>query len=171
MHSAATPTLTEAKCIACGACVDACAHGAAKVVGDKAAIEESACVGCGECVVACPTGALAITWSEGANQVQERLVEYAVGAVKDRRVFYVNFLNHVTPNCDCMGNKEKPLVPDIGILASEDPVAVDQACLDLVLDAGGDVFAEAHPGVDGRIQLVRGAELGLGAREYELVQL
>ncbi len=171
MHSAATPTLDGAKCIACGACVEACAHGAAKMGADKAAIDPSLCVGCGECVVACPTGALSVTWSEGAQKVQERMVEYALGAAKCLRTFYVNFLNHITPNCDCMSKKEESLVPDIGILASSDPVAIDQACFDLVLKSGGDVFETAHPGVDGRVQLARAAELGLGAREYDLVQL
>ncbi len=171
MHSSATPTYAQKKCIACGACEEACAHGAATVGETYASINLKLCVGCGECVVACPTGALTVTLNEGAREVQERLVEYAAGALRDKRVFCVNFINHVTPNCDCMSRGERLMVPDIGILASADPVAIDQASFDLVLAAGGDVFEKAHPGVDGRIQLARAAEMGLGSREYELVQI
>jgi len=170
MHSCASPTYDESECVACGACEAACAHGAAKV-NKKASIDRRLCVGCGECVVACPTGALSITWSEGAREVQERMAEYAIGAAAGKRLSFVNFLNHITPNCDCLSSGEKLLVPDIGILASSDPVAIDQASLDLVLKAGGDVFEKAHPGVDGRVQIAKGQELGLGTREYELVQL
>ncbi|MFA4972616.1 MAG: DUF362 domain-containing protein [bacterium] len=171
MHSCATPAYEEADCIACGACAEVCAHGAATVENKKASINLKLCVGCGECVVACPTGALSITWSEGAAQVQERMVEYAMGAATDKRLSFVNFLNHITPNCDCLSRGERLMVPDIGILVSADPVAIDQASFDLVLKSGGDVFEDAHPGVDGRIQLARAAEMGLGSREYELVQI
>ena len=171
MHSSATPTLKERLCIGCGACQQACAHGAAAVVAKKASIDLSLCVGCGECVVACPTGAISITWNEGAAQVQERMAEYALGAVKDKRTFYVNFINHITPNCDCMGFKENPLMPDIGIVASADPVAIDKASYDLVLKNGGDVFKKAHPDVDGTVQIKRGSELGLGDPDYSLIQV
>ncbi|MBN1282423.1 MAG: DUF362 domain-containing protein [Proteobacteria bacterium] len=172
MHSCASPTYVEKLCTACGACEEACAHGAAKVGTKRASINLSLCVGCGECVVACPTGALTITWSEGAREVQERMAEYAVGAADGKRLAFVNFINHVTPNCDCLSKGERSMVPDIGILASADPVAIDQASFDLVLKAaGGDVFEEAHPGIDGTIQLAAAEELGLGRRRYELVQI
>ncbi len=169
MHSSSSPTLTVEKCIGCGACITKCAHDALTLVGDTIRKDDDACVGCGECIVACPTAALAVTWNEGAAAVQERLAEYALGAVADKRALYLNFVNHITPNCDCMGMKEKPLCADVGILASLDPVAIDQASLDLVIKTGGDVFQEAHPGIDGTVQLAHAEKIGLGNRNYELV--
>ena len=98
-------------------------------------------------------------------------MEYAAGAVKGKRAFYVNFVNHITPNCDCMGLKEASIAPDIGILASTDPLAIDQASLDMVVKESGDVFREAHPQVDSLVQLVHAEKIGLGSRKYELIQI
>jgi uncharacterized Fe-S center protein len=170
MHSGTTPELDTKRCVLCGACVAACAHGAARLGERHASIDGELCAGCGECVAACPTGAISISWSRGAGEVQERMAEYAAGVAKGRSVFFVNFINHVTPNCDCLSRGEPSLVPDIGIVASADPVAVDQASYDLCLKAGGDVFARAHPGIDGTVQLTHGERMGLGGRKYRLLE-
>ncbi|MFH1829391.1 MAG: DUF362 domain-containing protein [Pseudomonadota bacterium] len=171
MHSSVAPTFNAKLCIRCGACIDACAQKAISLTDDGIVLDVTKCAGCGECVISCDHGALSITWNEGAAGVQERYVEYAAGAVKGKRAFYLNFVNHVTANCDCMGIKEKPLVPDIGILASSDPVAIDQASLDLVTKAGGDIFEKAHSGVDCTVQLVHAEKMGIGCREYELIEI
>ncbi len=171
MHSSVAPTYDQKACAVCGACVGVCAQGAISMRSDGIDLDRERCVGCGECVVACPYGALKITWNEGAAGVQERFVEYAAGAVAGKRVFYVNFVNHITPNCDCMGMKEKPLTGDVGILASADPLAIDQASLDLVVESAGDVFRAAHPDVDNSVQLAHAEFMKLGSRSYELVKL
>lgn len=171
MHSSVSPTVALENCKACGACIARCAHGALKLVDKKIHLDRNLCKGCGECVLYCNFNALSITWSEGGSSVQERFVEYAVGAVKGKRTFYLNYINHVTPNCDCLSKNETPLLPDIGILASRDPVAIDEASLDLVKKSAGDVFAKAHPTIDSTVQLAHAAKLGLGSREYELVAL
>ncbi|MBT3182063.1 MAG: DUF362 domain-containing protein [Deltaproteobacteria bacterium] len=168
MHCSVAPTVEVRNCVGCELCVPKCAQSALTVVSKKIQLDKNKCVGCGECVIACHTNALSITWSEGTKSVQERFVEYAKGAVKDTPCFYINFLNHISPNCDCMGMKEKPMLDDIGILASVDPVAIDQACYDLVVKKAGDVFLKAHPGIDGRIQLEYAEKLGMGSRDYEL---
>jgi uncharacterized Fe-S center protein len=171
MHCSVAPTYNPRLCIKCGACIDMCAQKAISMTDSGVVLDVTKCAGCGECVVGCKSGALYITWNEGAKGVQERLVEYALGASKGKQTFFLNFVNHVTANCDCMGLQEKSLVPDIGILASDDPVAIDQASLDLVIKTGGDVFGKAHPGVDYTVQLAYAEKMGLGQREYELIEI
>jgi uncharacterized Fe-S center protein len=171
MHSSVAPTYESQLCEKCGACVKVCAQTAITLGNDGIALDGDKCVGCGECVVACPYGALKITWNEGAASVQERYVEYAAGAVRGKRAFYVNFVNHITANCDCMGLKEKSIAPDIGILASTDPLAIDQASLDMVTKAAGDVFRTVHPEVDYTVQLTHAERMGLGARDYEIIEI
>jgi len=111
-------------------------------------------------------------WVGSPTLVQEKMVEYAFGAVKDKKskVGYFNFIINVTPNCDCYDRSDPPIVPDIGILASFDPVAIDQASIDLVNQAGGhDMFKKLYPNVDWTVQLKYAEEIGLGSRKYELV--
>ena len=171
MHSGVAPTIEIANCIGCGACVEHCNQEALALVDGKVVLDLGRCVGCGECVVACDYGALEVTWSQGTAAVQERFAEYAAGAVKGRRAFYVNFVNHITPNCDCMGRHEEPLCPDVGILASTDPVAIDQASYDLVCQRSGDVFKQQYPHIDSSLQLAHAAKMGMGTRSYDLVSL
>ena len=172
MHSTVSPTISIKHCTGCGACVDVCSQGALEVEGGKITIDVKKCAGCGECVVACTEGALKISWSEPGRKVQEKFVEYALGAVKDKKLFCINFINNVTPNCDCVSVGERSMIADIGILASTDPVAIDQACLDLVLKAAPhDVFKKAHPNIDYTVQLEYAERTGLGSRRYELIEL
>jgi len=114
------------------------------------------------------------------------MMEYAYGVMKDRkdRVGFVNFIMQVSPACDCYGHNDLPVVADLGILASRDPVALDQACADLVIGSpgvvgsalkglapGADKFKDIYPQVDWPIQLEYAEQLGLGVREYELVKV
>lgn len=171
MHSGVSPEISVELCMGCAECVASCAHGAMKIVGGKIRISVELCKGCGECVVACDYKALNIAWDKGAGDVQERCAEYALGAVAGKPLLCVNFLNHITPNCDCMSEGEEPLLCDIGVLASRDPVASDQASLDLVIRKAGDVFRKVRPDVDGTVQLVHGEGIGLGKRAYRLIEI
>jgi len=106
--------------------------------------------------------------------VQEKMVEYAFGVQKGKKVCYFNFIIDVSPNCDCYPHNDPPIVPDIGVLASLDPVAIDQASVDLVNKTEGrikddDKFRTLWPKVDWSVQLKYAEEIGLGSREYELV--
>jgi hypothetical protein len=102
--------------------------------------------------------------------VQEKMVEYAWGVVKNKKVGYITFLTDISPNCDCYDHSDPPIVPDIGVLASLDPVTIDQASIDLVNQAGGhDMFKKLYPNVDWDVQLKYAEEIGLGSRKYELV--
>ena len=115
------------------------------------------------------------------------MVEHLKGALrgKEGRTLYVNFINQVTPLCDCYGHSDIPIVPDVGILASTDPVAIDQASVDLVnaqegfrnsaltsgYELGGDKFRGVHPVIDWEIQLDYAEKLGIGSREYRLEEV
>jgi len=118
---------------------------------------------------------LASCWVGSSKLVQEKIVEYAFGGIKSKanKVAYINFITDVSPNCDCYDHNDEPIVPDIGILASFDPVAIDQACVDLVNQTEGRIksrnkFRALWPNTDWSIQLRYAEEIGLGSRKYEL---
>ncbi|NIQ95436.1 MAG: DUF362 domain-containing protein, partial [Desulfuromonadales bacterium] len=138
-HSTVAPKVAEKYCNACAVCLKACVHDAITVIEGKAAIDEEKCSGCGRCITVCEQMAIKIQWNEQAPLVMCKMAEYAKGAVhgKEGRILFVNFITQVTPSCDCFGHSDAPIVPDIGIVASTDPVAVDQACVDLVNAAEG----------------------------------
>jgi hypothetical protein len=127
-------------------------------------------------------GAIAVDWDQESGEFIKRLTEYALAVTLKAKVkYYVNFLLNVTPDCDCMRNGGSPMVADIGVLASKDPVALDQASLDMVTaadtiqgspvtcPAGTDKFMAYRPQTDGRAALERGERIGLGRREYRTV--
>lgn len=166
--------VNEDKCIGCKACQRTCAYDAITMENKKAIIHSEICVGCGECMTVCPTHAIYLDWRTELTEFNERMVEYAYAAVKDKNVLYYNFVVDVTPNCDCVPWSDEPLVRNIGILASKDPVAIDQASLDLVnqaSDASDDVFKMVHQHTVGEVQLDYGEKIGLGSRTYELIKI
>jgi uncharacterized protein len=183
MHSDVKPWVNEKTCIACGRCINWCPVKAIKIEAHtkKAAIDPTVCYGCGECLITCPTGAIAITWKESSERVQEKMAEFALGVFQSQkgRIAFVNFVIRVSPDCDCWNFSEPPVVEDLGILASLDPVAIDQAGLDLVTQAPGlkghepgqNKFAALYPEVPLGVQLECGEKLGLGSREYQLIPI
>lgn len=182
-HSTVAPKVKKKLCIACGECVRWCAHGALSV-GEVALIDRKHCVGCGECILTCPQGAIQVQWNEGPEAMQEKMAEYAFGVLKDKRdkSLFVNFATQISPACDCYGHTDAPIVGDVGILSSTDPVALDQACVDLInarpgnegtaLSAnwapGEDKFRGVYPKIDWSAQLRHAQDLGLGSRTYRL---
>jgi hypothetical protein len=184
-HSNVKPSIGKDKCIACGACAEHCPVDAI-TVEETAAIDRDVCVGCGECLQRCPTGAVRVSWNQERGEFASRLAGYAVGAATLMEpAIYVNFLVRVAPNCDCMGDEGAPLVADIGVLASEDPVALDRACYDLVAQApaaegseaagrageGEDKFTAVHGDSAPLQQLEEAESMGLGSQEYRLVEI
>ena len=186
-HSTVAPGISQKHCTACGACLKACAHDAINLGIGKAVIVEERCTGCGRCITICEPQAIRINWNEEASLVMKKMAEYSLGAVsgKTGKVLFINFITQVSPACDCYGHSDAPIVPDLGILASTDPVALDQACADLVNRArglpdtamqsghepGSDKFRGVYPKIDWEVQLEHGEKTGLGTREYELVPL
>jgi hypothetical protein len=186
-HSTVAPAISEQLCTTCGACLKACAHEAIDLGSGKAVLDASRCVGCGRCITACEPRAIRIQWNEESTLVMKKMAEYALGALagKDKQRLFVNFITQVSPSCDCYGHSDAAIIPDLGILASTNPVALDQACADLVNQARGlpntamqtghepgcDKFRGVHPQIDWEVQLQHGEKVGLGKRAYELVRL
>jgi uncharacterized Fe-S center protein len=182
-HSNCAPVVDPAGCNGCGDCALICPADAIEV-GAVAVIEGGVCIGCGHCIAACPEGAIKVEWNESTSRMQEKMAEHALGAVKgkDGRCVFLNFLTDVSPACDCYGHADRAIVPNVGILASTDPVAIDQASADLVNgqegfpdsalkdghERGGDKFRGVYPEIDWGVQLDTSASLGLGTRRYRL---
>lgn len=178
MHCDVKPEVDINKCTACAKCADHCATNAI-TVEKYALIDLKKCIGCGECIITCPEEAIKANDTKQIEMVQEKIAEYALGAVKgkENKSLYYNFIVDVTPDCDCLSWRQYPLVPDIGIIASKDPVAVDQAAYDLVTqikghdyEAGTDKFRMKHK-INPQIQLMHAEKIGLGTREYELIDI
>lgn len=173
-------------CVGCGRCCTICPQEAITICS-KARIDSTKCIGCGECMTVCPVKAISLDWSTEIDEFMERMTEYAYGAVvnKQQRVIYLNFLTNIVPDCDCAGWSDYPIVPDIGFLASLDPVAIDKASYDLVnqqqgnpnsllqshYEPGEDKFKGIRENTNGYHQLSYGEKIGLGIMEYQLIQL
>lgn len=174
MHSIVSPVVHAETCILCLRCLEACATDAIHEGPDSAIIDPKRCTGCADCLAVCPTGAIRIDWSRDSRRVQEKMAEYAgaVAGAMAGRVAYLNLLHSVTKHCDCLGEAPQRIAPDVGIAAAQDPVALDQASLDLVRAAAGeDPFRRTWPETDPEAQIRHAAEIGLGNRDYELVEL
>jgi hypothetical protein len=137
----------------------------------KAKIDGTKCIGCGECVVVCKTEALSAKWSETLANLQEKMVEYACGAVKavDGKIGYINFLTNITKDCDCLAKDDPKIMENVGILASSDLVSIDSASADILNGLKGkDIFRQEHPEIDWKVQLKYAADLGMGSINYNL---
>ncbi len=185
-HSDVIPQIDQEKCVGCRRCAKWCPGGAIEIVERKAAILEAKCIGCGECTVSCPEHAIAVNWKTEPHAIQEKMAEYTLGVLQDKKdkCGFITFLTQISPECDCCGWNDAPIVQDIGILASSDPIAIEQAACDLVnqqpplpgskLDGKGDTadkLKALHPNADYEKALIHGEYLGLGSRKYELVKL
>ncbi len=186
-HSGLSPKVKAKKCIGCGDCIDHCSQSAIALVEEKAVIDAKKCIGCGECILICPQEAIQVQHGKSLTEFMEKLVEYTLGALKNKqgKALFLNFINNVSPACDCWPASDAPIVRDIGILASTDPVAIDQASADLVnqepalagsclktgREAGDDKFRAMYPKVEWEFQLAYAEKLGLGNRVYNLIQI
>lgn len=178
MHSDIKPVVNKERCIACEKCLEWCPAEAISMVGkgkEKVAkIDRSKCIGCGECTIMCFKGAIQARLMGVLENAQRKVVEYAMGVLKGKedKVAFFSFLMNVTPDCDCWNYNDARVVEDIGILASRDIVAIEQASLDLLNEkAGKDVFHEIYPVVDCAKQVEYAEKMGLGSRKYELISL
>ncbi len=188
MHSTVSPKVKAKKCVACKECIKHCPADAIIInAKNKAVIDNEKCIGCGECIIVCATEAVQIRWDQKVPVFLDKMIEYASGAVHNKKgkMLYINFVNNVSPLCDCIGHNDTPIVRDIGILASTDPVAIDQASFDLVnkeaalpnsclttnIAPGEDKFNGMYPYGDWENQLKYAEEIGMGSREYILEHL
>ena len=195
-HSNLSPQVKQKACRGCERCLSCCPQEAISMLSPKPEIEKKhrvafvdsgKCIGCAECILNCPSGAIIIRWNETIPIFQKKMVEHAYGAIKGKKgkVLFLNFLTAITPACDCLPYSGVPIVGDIGILSSEDPIAIDQASADLVNQeegirssklpgnwkSGEDKFLALYPEADWKVQLDYGEAIGMGSREYELIKI
>ena len=132
MHSAGKPRVSERKCIGCGQCTKVCAHDAISITDKKASIDHNKCVGCGRCIGVCPMDAVRPASDESNDILNCKMAEYTKAVIDGRPNFHISLVMDVSPYCDCHGENDAPIVPDVGMFASFDPVALDRACADAV---------------------------------------
>jgi hypothetical protein len=171
MHAKVKPIFDRAKCKACGVCASNCPADAI-VVEKYAVMDKAKCIGCATCIAACPYGAVEIPWFNTTSQeIQERIVEYACGITGKIKTIYFNFLLNITPHCDCIADSGPVLMKDIGILASSDVVALEQASIDMVNQRYGKDFFAEHNRIDVSVQPTHAEALGMGERKYEIIKV
>ncbi len=185
MHSAGKPHVKQADCIGCGRCQKICAHGAPVIEDKKAFIDHDRCVGCGRCIAICPRDAIRAASDEANDILNCKIAEYSKAVCQGRPSFHINLVIDVSPYCDCHAENDAAIVPDVGMFASFDPVALDVACVDAVnaqpaiansmlgeaLDHchEHDHFTAVSPDTNWKSAMEHGQKIGLGSMEYELI--
>ncbi len=188
-HAEGKPEIDAGRCVGCRRCATQCAHGAISYGADrKAILDLDRCVGCGRCIAVCNFDAIAAGSDCAMEELSCRMAEYAKAVVAGRPHFHISLVVDVSPYCDCHSENDVPILPDVGMFASFDPVALDQACADAcmrqqpipgsVLDENlhkpgfcdhHDHFTNTTPITDWRVCLAHAEKLGVGARNYELI--
>lgn len=189
-HSGGQPTIKESKCRGCRKCAKECANDGLKFNAEKKKMEVdySKCVGCGRCLGACNFDAISFHDDSAVKDLNAKMAEYTKAVVDGRPNFHISLIVDVSPNCDCHGENDVPILPNIGMFCSFDPLALDQACVDACLKAEPipgsqlakhladpkhenkhDHFSNSAPESEWRTQLAHAEKIGLGSREYELV--
>ncbi len=185
MHSAGKPSVRTGDCIGCGACLKICAHGAISITDKKASINHENCVGCGMCIGRCPVDAIEPVFNESNSVLNAKMAEYTWAVLNGRPHFHISLVVDVSPYCDCHAENDIPIVPNVGMFASFDPVALDVACADAVnrqpviagsvLEKHGtahnDHFTDVSPETDWMTAIDHAVKLGIGSKEYELIKI
>lgn len=189
-HSSGTPIISEEKCRGCKKCLRECANNGLEFNTDtkKMAVNTANCVGCGRCLGACVFDAIDFACDNAAEDLNKRMAEYAKAVVWGRPTFHISLVIDISPNCDCHSENDAPILPDIGMFASFDPLALDQACVDACLKAAPlpnsqlsdnlnagrkcdehDHFKNSTPESEWKSCLAHAEKIGLGSRKYELI--
>lgn len=189
-HNSGKPIVHDDLCRGCRRCAKDCGSDAITYENGKAVINQDICKGCGRCIGACAFDAIENqNWN--ANEILGRkMAEYSQAVCDGRPTFHISLVRDISPNCDCHGENDAPILPDVGIFASFDPVALDQACVDACLHATPmpnsqlsdnladphwhhhhDNFLDSNPNVRWKETLEHAEKIGLGTREYELIQM
>lgn len=190
-HNDGKPKVRAKRCVGCRQCAKQCAQDAISYGEDKkAVIDQDKCVGCGRCIGACNFDAIR-TRDDIANALLNRkMAEYAKAVVDGRPHFHISLVIDISPYCDCHGENDLPILPDVGMFASFDPVALDQACVDACLKQQPipgslldermhaqdfvdhhDHFVNTTPESEWESCLEHAEKIGLGTRKYELVKV
>jgi uncharacterized Fe-S center protein len=190
LHSGSSPEIYKENCTACRVCEKYCNYEAIKVGPDKIAhIDYTKCTGCGQCIAVCQYDSARVVWTDASEVINRRIAEYAFAVIHDKPSFHISFIMDVSPDCDCYGFNDLPIIPDIGIAASFDPVALDQACADMATASpaqkgsriftedhsddlkGNDKFTILHPNTSWKAGLEHAEKIGLGSCKYDLTEI
>ncbi|MDR0757271.1 MAG: DUF362 domain-containing protein [Tannerella sp.] len=190
LHSSSQPEIDPESCTGCGICVKYCAHDAVHLGKDrKAVIDYNNCVGCGQCVALCQYEGAVQGEADTSERLNCKIAEYTKAVLLGKPHFHMSFIMNVSPECDCWNHNDAALVPDLGMAASFDPVALDQACADMVIKApalagnrladkhphehleNADKFRLIHPDTNWAAGLDHASRIGLGTRNYELIEI
>lgn len=187
-HNEGTPRVDQSRCRKCHRCAKECGSDAITFPGGKAYIDPAVCKGCGRCIGACAFDAISNINGSANEHLCCKIAEYSAAICAGRPTFHISLIMDVSPNCDCHSENDAPILPNIGMLASFDPVALDQACADLCLQATPirnsqlgdnlakpdwhhhhDHFLDSNPNVRWKETLAHGEKIGLGTRDYKLI--
>ena len=185
MHDACRPVVDKDLCVACGACHDICAHDAPNLVDGTMFVDWNKCAGCGRCLDVCPVKAIEADNHDAALYLNYKIAEYAKAVVDGRPHFHISLVRDVSPYCDCHQENDVPIVPDVGMFASFDPVALDLACADAVnaqpVMPNSKLAKANRPELDNltadfphtswRAQIEHAKKIKLGDDSYELITL
>ena len=190
-HSHGKANVSASRCRGCRKCQKECANGGLLFdeASRKMTVTEN-CVGCGRCLGACNFDAIYFKENNANEMLGRRMAEYAKAVVDGRPSFHISLVLDVSPNCDCHAENDIPIIPDVGMFCSFDPLALDQACADACqlqspvigsqlwrnvnapgFKDQGDIFKNSNPNVEWRSCLEQAEKVGLGTRDYELVKL
>lgn len=186
MHSNGKPEVDIDKCVGCNACAKICAHSAISFDENrKSHINQDKCVGCGRCIGVCNFDAIAPTSYEANDILNKKIAEYSYAVIHDKPHFHISFVIDVSPNCDCHSENDAAIIPNVGMFASFDPVALDKACADMankqtVINESflakqphinNDHFKNTHPDTNWEVCLDHAEKLGIGTQNYELIKI
>lgn len=189
-HCNGKVTVNSSLCRGCRRCAKECGSNAITYVNNKAVIDKNICKGCGRCIGACGFDAISNENWDAGDKLDRKMAEYAQAVCQDKPCFHINLAMDISPNCDCHGENDAPILPDVGMFASFDPVAIDQASVDLCQKQTPfadsqlgdnlakadwhhhhDHFKDSNPNVHWKETLEHSEKIGLGSREYELITL
>lgn len=189
-HFSGKAEIDEAKCRGCLICLKECANNglAFDAEAKKMRVNAENCVGCGRCLGACNFDAIAFANFAANELLNRRMAEYTKAVLDGRPCFHISLIVDVSPNCDCHGENDVPILPNLGMFASFDPLALDQACVDACLKANpmpgsqlfvnmakpdfvdnDDHFTNSTPESEWRTCLEHAEKIGVGTRNYKLI--
>lgn len=190
MHDGGTPAIDASKCRNCKKCANECGSDAISYETGKAKIDETKCKGCGRCIASCAFDAIYNKNTNAGKLLNAKMVEYTKAVCDGRDCFHISLVMDISPFCDCHGENDAPILPDVGMFCSFDPVALDKACIDMCkalepirdsrlgdnlhkegFKSANDHFIDNQPKTDYSDQISHGEKIGLGSSDYELIKV